>query len=40
MLTKGRLVSLGLFNEKEGAEKVQGKLFSELQIHLKTIFKT
>ena len=33
-----RFVSLGLFNENEDTEKVQSKLFPELQIELKTIF--
>ena len=38
-LIDGSFVSLGLFNEKEGAETVEGNLFPELQIELKTIFK-
>jgi len=37
-LIDGNFVSLGLFNEKEGVETVQGNLFSDLQIELKTIF--
>ena len=32
-------ISLGLFNEKEGVETVQGNLFPELKIELKSIFK-
>ncbi len=38
-LIDGCFVSLGLFNEKDGAETVQGNLFPELQIELKVIFK-
>ena len=37
-LIDGSFISLGLFNEKEGAETVQGSLFPELKIELKTIF--
>jgi len=37
-LIEDGFVSLGLFNEKGGVEKVQGNLFPELQIGLKTIF--
>ena len=37
-LIDGSFVSLGLFNEKEGVETVQGNLFQGLQIELKTIF--
>ena len=37
-LMDGSFVSLGLFNEKEGVKTVQGHLFPELQIELKTIF--
>ena len=39
-LNDDRFVSLGLFNEREGTETVQGNLFPELQIELKTIFST
>jgi len=31
--------SIGLFNEKDGVETVQGNLFPDLKIELKTIFK-
>lgn len=37
-LVENRFVSLGLFNEKEGVKSVQGSLFPELEIELKTIF--
>lgn len=38
-LREDKYVSLGLFNEKEGAATVEGTLFPELQIELKTIFR-
>ncbi len=37
-LAEGKYVSLGLFNEKEGTEKVGGNLFPDLQIELNSIF--
>ena len=39
-LSDGCYVSLGLFDESEGVETVHGNLFPELEIELKTIFKT
>ena len=37
-LVENKYVSLGLFNEQEGATTVEGHLFPELSIELKTIF--